>query len=205
MVSKKTTEFKHYIDTNKVPLYNSWRKAQLFLEKYLASSDLEYQVIIDNHQTSFRIHFSPKNFEHLLGIKYSSSSFWKNLSDNKISWDSISTPHHKYYGNASPLNDLKRKTQAISALNDLVRPGVLLSLDASLMYVNFDISIRSKKQLVTMLFKRVNNYYVPISLMSLSTPSEITNFYQDNSTTLFSVAHIIQHPHDKSQPSIQLF
>lgn len=202
MVSRKIIEFNHYVLTHKNELTLKWIKAYNFFNRYLTDSDLEYEINLNGQPTTFRIHFIVNNYAHLMGVKYKhgNKNFWIAVKNNQISWNSISPNHSNYPGVSTPTDNLIRKSQAIGGLADITKPGVKLSLDGSLMKVNFDLTIRSRKEIITILFKKVttnhSEYYVPISLMTLSNQSDIKEYYQH--TKVYDVVHLYKIPFDSS-------
>lgn len=158
-----------------------WQNACALCVNEFFDRQLVFQYLKMGQNYSFSLHFAPRNFAHLCGVKYTTgaNNFVNDLMAHRLKQTNVifdETP-----------KQVLAKAEVITGLPNLLRPGVRVSEHGSFLKLHFDKAIRTNRNILALtLINAGNTYLIPNSLINLRMSKEDANAFMHN----YPVKHI---------------
>lgn len=155
-----------HTDNYKRPNYNEMRKLQTYFKQmheaatFFDSYFKGKKVIFTTQDKEISVIFFASNFMHLCGVSYKNGSkcFFDDCVNQRVAVENIMI---KKDGTTF------QKLQVIGNSRDLITNQVLLTERESYLCLEFDYSLRTRKQILALTLVESNFKYVPQSLINL--------------------------------------
>lgn len=127
----------------------------------LQDSFVDKKVSYVGELSTIEVIFSTTNFMHLCGIEYKrgTSLFFQDSLDRKINLNHI---------NVKSDGTTFQKLQVIGSIGLLLERNISIVGNGVYSSLKYDAAIRTKKKIIALSLKQNAQYYVPISLLNLS-------------------------------------
>ena len=140
------------------------RSAATYFKEYFINKKVVYRTK-DNEIT---VYFSESNFMHLCGFYYlkGTNKFFKDCLDNQLDISSLLVKKD---------GTTMQKIQILSSITELTSSHVRLTGSGRYLYLEFDYSLRTNKQILALTLKDTHKKVVPQSLLNLK---KMKNFFK---------------------------
>lgn len=131
-------------------------RSAIFLNQNFVGKKMHYKTV----NNEIVIHFSKSNFMHLCGVKYTKGAgkFFDDCLHNQLEINSL-----KVKNDGTTI----QKLQVLSSISELIGANVRLTEAGTFLYLKFDYSLRTNRQILALTLKSTENKTIPQSILNL--------------------------------------